>query len=78
MLESNLTTSNILTVEKEAWDLHEIWLRLQSNGLGKEGMNVIKVADTFMLGNGSPGPSYSLTSSPHSMEYILIPSCTMT
>lgn len=38
-----------------------------------EGMNVIKVADTFMLGNGSPGPCYSPTSSPHSMKYILIP-----
>lgn len=36
-------------------------------------MNVIKVSDTFILGNGSPGPGYSHTCSPHSMKCILIP-----
>lgn len=28
------------------------------------GLNVIKAPDTFILGNGSPGPDYSLTCSP--------------
>jgi len=42
-------------------------------------MNVIKVADTFMLGNGSPGAlAIPQRASLHSMEYILIPSSTMT
>lgn len=35
-------------------------------------MNVIKVSDTFILGNGSPGPGYSHTCSPRSMKCILI------
>lgn len=73
LLDPHLTTKTVQLVETEPWDL--IAAEIKWTG---EGMNVIKVADTFMLGNGSPGPSYSLMSSPHSMEYILIPRCTMT
>lgn len=73
-----LTANSVQAVQTESMrSLHENLIVAAVKWTGK-GMNVIKVADTFMLGNGSPGPSYSLTSFLHSMEYILIPPCTMT